>query len=190
MATNQKFDRIVLKTSSDFSFVIREANPSDADAMIELVTHYGNNADMIPLEPREFVPTRKDELAWISSFQQPNSLLLLAENKGQLIGNIDLTGNTRRKMFHTAEMGMSVRKEFQGKGVGKELLKHAIDWSNKNTFLELLWLQVYEDNAVARKMYESFGFEVCGKQGNFFHEKRGRIANIIMTLQLQKKNSG
>lgn len=189
MAIHRKFETISHRTPSDLNLLIREAVPSDADALIELVTHYGNNATMIPLEPGEFVPTRKDELGWISSFQQENSLLLLAEHKGQLIGNIDITGSSRRKMLHTAEMGMSVRKEFQGKGVGKELLKQAIVWAEKNRFLELLWLQVYEDNTVARKLYESIGFEISGKQKNFFHEKRGRIANVIMTLYLAKNSS-
>jgi ribosomal protein S18 acetylase RimI-like enzyme len=141
---------------------------------------------MIPLEPGEFIPTPVQELDWVQSFQNPNCLLLLAEHNGKLIGNIDLTGSSRRKMFHTAEVGMSVRKEWRGKGIGKELLKHAINWANGNTFLEVLWLQVYEDNTAARKLYESMGFEVSGKQANFFHEKRGRIANIIMTLQLKK----
>ncbi len=167
--------------------IVREAVQNDAKALVELVTAYGNDADMIPLEKGEFVPTIKQEEEWIRSFSiPPNSLLMLAEIEGRIVGNIDITGSHRRKLFHTASLGISVRKEFQGQGIGKELLMAALSWCTNNEFLELIWLQVYEDNEIARKMYEAAGFEVSGKQAEFFHEKRGRVGNVLMTAYLKK----
>lgn len=50
-----------------------------------------------------------------------------------------------------------VREEYQGQGLGKELLRHVIDRLTAEGYAELT-IGVEDDNARAKHMYESFGF--------------------------------
>lgn len=52
--------------------------------------------------------------------------------------------------------GISIRKEFRGKGLGRRLLQKIIDDLTDDT--EALYLTVKPDNQVAIKLYRSLGF--------------------------------
>lgn len=55
-----------------------------------------------------------------------------------------------------------VKKEFQGKGLGRTLMNKAIDvaWTRKKLYI---WLGVWEKNVSALQFYKSNGFYLIGK---------------------------
>src|SRR5688572_1619512 len=82
--------------------IIREATEDDALKLIELKKSYIKNTISIPLYEFEYKNNIQMEKDWINKFStEANSLLLVAENDNKLIGNIDLNGNQRKKLFHT-----------------------------------------------------------------------------------------
>ena len=60
-----------------------------------------------------------------------------------------------------------VAKEYQGKGVGKGLLKRTIDEASSKG-VESIFLEVRVSNAPARGLYDSFGFEEIGTRKYFY----------------------
>ncbi len=60
---------------------------------------------------------------------------------------------------HAGLLGISVHEEWQGKGVGKELMRAIIDFADNWLNLTRLELEVYADNEAAIHLYERFGFE-------------------------------
>ena len=60
--------------------------------------------------------------------ESENSIFLIAEFDGELIGNIDLTGSKRFKMHHTGMIGMGIKEEWRNQGLGKILIQ-----SDQNT---------------------------------------------------------
>lgn len=60
---------------------------------------------------------------------------------------------------HAGVLGISVHEEWQGKGVGKELMRAIIDFADNWLNLTRLELEVYADNEAAIHLYERFGFE-------------------------------
>ncbi|AFK21984.1 GNAT family N-acetyltransferase [Pyrococcus sp. ST04] len=56
-----------------------------------------------------------------------------------------------------------IDKEWQGKGIGKKLLKTCLDFLEKYNDTIELW--VGEKNFGAMKLYEKFGFKKVGKSG-------------------------
>jgi L-phenylalanine/L-methionine N-acetyltransferase len=71
------------------------------------------------------------------------------------------------KTRHSGHFGMAVPDDWQGKGVGTELLKAALDLADNWLGLTRLDLRAYVDNAAAIALYEKFGFEREGTHGRF-----------------------
>ena len=63
---------------------------------------------------------------------------------------------------HAGVIGISVHADWQGKGLGKELMRAIIDFADNWLNLTRLELEVYADNEAAIHLYERFGFEVEG----------------------------
>jgi putative acetyltransferase len=63
---------------------------------------------------------------------------------------------------HVGQLGMAVRDDWQGKGVGTALMQAAIDLADRWLNLERLELDVYIDNEAAVRLYKKFGFVIEG----------------------------
>ena len=87
------------------------------------------------------------------------------------------------KYRHRAIMGISVRKEYWGCGLGSYLMQLAIDQTRANGF-EQLELGVYSDNSRAIHLYEKVGFERYGIQPRAFKLKDGTYRDEIIMVKM------
>ena len=87
------------------------------------------------------------------------------------------------KFRHRAVMGISVRKEYWGCGLGSYLMQLAIDQTRSNGF-EQLELGVYSDNSRAIHLYEKVGFERYGIQPRAFKLKDGTYRDEIIMVKM------
>ena len=87
------------------------------------------------------------------------------------------------KYRHRAVMGISVRKEYWGCGLGSYLMQLAIDQTRTNGF-EQLELGVFSDNTRAIHLYEKVGFERCGTIPHAFKLKDGTYRDEIMMVKM------
>lgn len=163
--------------------LIRQAEVADAQHLLDCVKKYIPQSEYIPKLEQEIVITVEQEREWINSFLiHNNSLLLVAEYENLVIGNIDLTGNRRKVMEHTAVIGMGMLKEWRNSGLGTALLDTAIEWARQNPVLELIWLQVYTANKAALHLYRKMGFEENGIMKSFFKHNNDYFDNLTMTM--------
>lgn len=163
--------------------LIRQAEVADAQHLLDCVKKYIPQSEYIPKLEQEIIITVEQEREWINSFLiHNNSLLLVAEYDNQVIGNIDLTGNRRKVMEHTAVIGMGMLKEWRNSGLGTALLDTAIEWARQNPVLELIWLQVYTSNKAALHLYRKMGFEENGIMKSFFKHNNDYFDNLTMTM--------
>lgn len=178
-----KFTPRAVSLKNGKKILLRSAQISDAAPLIQTVKEYLSDSDYIPQSPEEFNLTIEQEEHWIASFlERENSLLILAEFDGKLIGNIDISGHTRQMMEHTAVIGMGIISEWRNTGLGTQLMQHAIDWARENALLELLWLQVYTDNQMGLALYKKMGFQEIGVIPNFFKHDHRYYDNLTMSL--------
>ncbi|MED5561153.1 MAG: ribosomal protein S18-alanine N-acetyltransferase [Pseudomonadota bacterium] len=70
--------------------------------------------------------------------------------------------------------------ELRGRGVGKILLKQAIQMMSAE--VENLYLEVSEDNNIAIALYKSLGFEEIGVRKNYYRKGSTASNAIIMHL--------
>jgi len=96
------------------SISIRIPTSDEAQQLIDLKRSYIKNTTTIPLNLEEYPSDINKEINLITEyFNSPNSILLVAEFNNEFIGNIDLTGSKRTKMFHTAMIGMGIKEEWR-----------------------------------------------------------------------------
>jgi len=178
-----KFETKQITLKNRETVIIRQAEVSDAENLLNCIKTYIPTSNYIPKLESEIKLTVDQEKEWINSFLiYDNSLLLVAEYEGKIIGNIDLTGNHRKIMEHTAVIGMGMLHEWQHIGLGTALLSAIIKWAKNNPILELIWLQVYTENESGLNLYKKMGFTENGIIKIFFKQDDKYFHNLTMTL--------
>lgn len=182
----QKFNPIKVKLKNSKEVTIRCAEQYDAEKLLKTIKEYVNDSDYIPKISEEIKITVQQEEDWINSFiQKDNSLLLIAEFEGEIIGNIDITGSSRIVMQHTAIIGMGMLSEWRNSGLGTELMKYSIKWAKENPILELLWLQVYTENTLGLNLYRKMEFTENGIIKNYFKQNGRYYDNLTMSISVK-----
>jgi len=103
--------------------------------------------------------TEKEHIKKVKSSETSNYFVVMKNSK--IIGCIGFNGNTARKMKHYGTIGISVLKEYWGRGIATTLLEKLISWS-KEKGIKKINLDVFENNERAIKLYEKFGFKLEG----------------------------
>lgn len=166
---------------------IRPASPDDAPKLLQLKKQYIQGSDTIPLLVTEYNNTPEQEREVIKQINSDsNSLLLLAEQDGKLIGNIDLIGSGRSKTGHTARLGIGLLLESRNKGIGSILMNEVIKWAKNHSELRLIWLDTYSTNMVGLTLYNKVGFKPAGVIPGFFNHNGQWHSKVQMYLKLEK----
>jgi RimJ/RimL family protein N-acetyltransferase len=167
-------------------FDVREARPDDAEEMIAFVNAISEERDVdIPRAPGEFTLTVAEERKLLADFATAdNAIFLVAESDGAIIGMLDCKGGTRRALRHAAMLGMSVRRDWRNRGVGRALLARVIDWARGTGIVTRIELIVYARNARAIHLYESMGFTLEGRRRRAVHQGGEYLDDLIMALLL------
>ena len=110
--------------------------------------------------------------------REGGQFLLGAWLGARLVGAIGCERDPRRKVNHIGHViGMMVRPEARGRGVGRDLVDACIAQARRTPGLELLTLTVTAGNTSAIGLYERVGFVVYGnlpralKLGSAYHDK-------------------
>ena len=107
--------------------------------------------------------------------------LLVAEVDGQVVGILGLHVK-RNRMSHVAGLGMGVRDDHQGSGIGTRLMEAALELAFKWLNLRRVELQVYTDNARAIHLYKKFGFSIEGTHKAFAFRDGAYVDAYSMVL--------
>ena len=185
-----KFQHQTYKLKKGSKIKIRIAEKEDAQKLINLKRSYIKDTTTIPILLDEYPIDLEKESNLITEYKtSPNGILLVAEFNDELIGNIDLTGSKRSKMFHTGMIGMGIKEEWRNKGLGKFLIESVIYWAKKHSKIELIWLDVYASNELGYNLYKNTGFKVSGIIEDFFKEENGYKDKIQMYQRIKEKNN-
>jgi len=161
---------------------IRTATRDDAAALLaHLKALAGEPGINIPLAPDEITLTVAEERDRIAGLiDDPRALILVAARGGELLGELTIRAiSSRRALAHVATLGMSVRTDARGQGVGKALLETALAWVAETDFIRLE-LQVYARNQPAISLYEKHGFVQEGRRRAFIKEGGAFLDDLVM----------
>ncbi|WP_420573997.1 GNAT family N-acetyltransferase [Kordia sp.] len=174
----------VLKSGKQIT--IRLPEEKEAQAILDLKRGYIRNTSTLPLTLDEYPNDVQRETNLIKEYaESKNSIFLVAEYNGELVGNIDLTGSKRSKISHTAMLGMGIHENCRNQGLGKILIKCALEWAKNQSKLELIWLDVYASNAIGYNLYQKMGFQISGTIKDFFKQEEIYIDKIQMYQRIK-----
>lgn len=135
---------------------IRSAEPGDLAAIhrIFLDPRVVANTLQVPWPSLEFWRKRLEP--------QSDARILVAVVDEEVIGMCGLHTNANPRRAHAAMVGMAVRGDWHGRGVGSALLTETLSLADNWLHLLRLELTVFTDNEAAIKLYRKFGFVIEG----------------------------
>jgi RimJ/RimL family protein N-acetyltransferase len=164
---------------------VRLAHEDDAASLIAYIKQVDGESLFHSREPGEFnMPVPTERLFVRNTNARKNGLFLVATLNGTIIGSIDFHGDSRQRLLHTGEFGMSVKRDHWGRGLGAHLLDTMIAWARGNGLTKRIKLRVQANNERAIALYRSRGFV---EEGVFRREFRVRgewVDTLLMALWL------
>lgn len=156
-------------------FIIRPIRYEDANDVNELRRMEGVRDNLYAI-PSERVTRAENMIKNLGK----NDHLFVAEVKEKerlkVVGMVGMSTDDSPRSRHVGSLGIMVRDEYTGKGVGTALLKEIINLADNYLMIKRLELEVFEENKGAKKLYERMGFVVEGKK-LFAAVRKGRYAN-------------
>ena len=130
--------------------LVREATPQDYDALAEvLVSAFGGSYD----HTRGRIEAEAGE---------GDGRYLVGEVEGRLVGGLKLYQHDGRAGIYA----FGVSRDERGKGYGRAILQQTIEMARAGGYPRI-YLEVDDDNTVARRLYESSGFQTTTTYGYY-----------------------
>jgi putative acetyltransferase len=119
----------------------------------------------------------------------PEDYFLVAEASGEVVGNAGLhaAGRTARRR-HAGTIGIIVRDDWQGRGVGSALMTAIVDIADNWLNYRRIELTVYTDNTPAIALYRKFGFEMEGTHRDYAYRNGEYVDAFAMARVRDTKN--
>ncbi|NGZ75430.1 GNAT family N-acetyltransferase [Saccharibacillus sp. VR-M41] len=113
-------------------------------------------------EPGERRSTDGDQFEQIRSLlRSSNSLMLVVEADGEIVGYLEATGGKVRRNQHTVYIVIGILESHTGQGLGRRLFEELFDWAARRHILRAE-LTVQAPNQRAYRLYRSVGFRLEG----------------------------
>mgnify|MGYP001458530378 CR=1 FL=1 len=149
---------------------IRPPKISDLNSLLAMINSLVEEKAMIIVQKKNTLEQEKEYLEKIIKDKESIYLFLIID--GGVMGNAGITRGTGTKS-HVGELGISLRKEARGKGLGEKLFKEVVNKAIKKFRLKIITLDVYFKNKIAQNFYKKMGFQKVGtiKGGTRYFDK-------------------
>jgi len=152
------------KTKSGKEILIRYPKVGDEQEMLRYINELSKERTFIRYQGEE--ETLENESKYLQSvlenIKQHKSISLFVFYDKRLISASDIKMKDKTEK-HIGIFGIAVLKEFRGDGIGKLLMDLIFAEARKVLAgLEIVTLEVYAKNMIARRIYEGFGFKQYG----------------------------
>ncbi len=170
---------------------LRSAEPEDATGMIRYMKTMLGETPFLIRTPEEFAYTAEEEAGILAGRKNdPRGLMLVAEADGQIVANAAITSHgAKSRLYHRAELGISVLKDYWHRGLGSALMERLIAFAARTGY-EQIELTVESKNRRAIGMYLRYGFTVFGTRPHGMKYADGSYDNDYLMVRMLQAPAG
>ncbi len=166
---------------------IREAQVSDAKAILTCMSAVFGETKNLAREPEEWVMTEEDEIKFLErTYQSKHDFMAVALVGDTIISTAGFHGRPQKRLQHRVTLGISILQKYHHQGIGRQMMLFLIEQAkrmNKRT----IDLEVRADNHAAIALYKQVGFVVEGvKKEGFFVDGR-YVDELLMAKYLEEE---
>ncbi|MEV2245610.1 GNAT family N-acetyltransferase [Streptomyces sp. NPDC049970] len=116
---------------------------------------------------------------------EPGRTVVAVDEADVVLGTAKMNRNHMGNGSHIASASYMVAPRYSGRGVGRALCAHTVDWARAEGYRAMQFNAVVETNVHAVRLYQSLGFEVIGTlPEGFNHPTDGYVGLHIMHKRL------
>lgn len=117
--------------------------------------------------------------------ERPPGQTVVAVHGDLVLGSAKMGPNRPGRGAHVATASFMVDPSQQGRGVGRTLGAHVIDWAKAAGYRGIQFNAVVETNKPAVRLWQALGFEIIGKVPEAFnHPMHGYVGLHVMYRRL------
>jgi len=163
--------------------IIRPPKLSDAKSLLEMINSLVEEKAMITIQEKQTIKDEKKYLInRIKNGENHFQLFLIID--GEVMGNARITRQGLTKE-HVGQVGITLKKEARGRGLGEKLLKEVIKQGTKKFKFKIITLEVISKNKIAQNLYKKLGFKNAGviKGGARHYDKYEDVVTMVKYLK-------
>jgi len=170
------------KTIQKEKIEIRPPKMSDVNSLLETINSLVEEKAMIIVQDKVTLKQERNYLKGI--IKSKNAVFLFLVINGKVMGSAGITKYENIKS-HIGEMGIIIKKEARGLGLGEKLFKKVMEEGIKKFKLKIVILDVLKGNKIAQNLYKKMGFQKIGtiKGGAKYY---GRYEDSVMMAKYLK----
>lgn len=163
---------------------LRTPGSADAETMIAFMKQIYGETMFLSCTPEEFDVSLEQELEFLRRHERSElDCMIGAWVDGRLAGTVRVaavSGNYRQR--HRAKLGISVLKEFWGRGVGSALMDAALTTAASAGYSQVE-LEVCADNERGLRLYKKFDFVEYGRCPRAMRRSHGEYMDEILMVR-------
>ncbi|MDW3209639.1 MAG: GNAT family N-acetyltransferase [Reichenbachiella sp.] len=158
---------------------IRKANLRDYDAVWNIFSAVIRTGDTYVFDPE--TPVEDLQKHWFANYMDT----FVIEDEGKVLGTYIVKPNQPDLGSHIANASYMIHPDAQGKGIGKLLCQHSLDFAKSAGYHAIQFNIVVSTNQAAVELWKKFGFEIIGTTPDGFrHQTLGLVDTHIMYKKL------
>jgi len=161
--------------------IVREATPEDWPAIWSFMRGIVAAGDTFSYDVA--MDEAEGRETWFLA--SPSRVFVAVDEDGTVVGSSNVHPNHGGPGAHVASGNFMVDPAHQGKGFGRALCEHAVQWARDQGYRAMQFNAVPESNVRAVALYRSVGFEVLATIPEAFrHPTEGYVGLHLMYLRL------
>ena len=169
----------------EYNLCIREAEISDAAALVAFLNQVGRETDFTSLDEHGIGMTTSEMALFIEKqAASENQITLLALLNDELAGVLNITADQHVRVRHIGDVFLAIQKKFWNQGLATILLEEGIEWAKASAVLRRLQLSVQKRNEAAIHLYSKMGFITEGLQERGANLAEGTFLDVCLMGRL------
>ena len=168
------------------TLILRDPTLDDAQEMVDYLKIVGGETDFLLCDENGIDGlTLEGEREWITAtLSAPNTKMFVGTVDGEIVLVCDVRAAARKRVSHSAEVAISIKRSCWHIGVGSIAMQTMIDFARSTGELRQLSLEVREGNERAIALYRRFGFVEVGRHKGRIQIHGEYFDEILMDLDL------